>query len=131
MVRSSGNPRSTGISGLTRIIRSRTSSVTVKRPTETKDSLDATTETTSDHSESIWLYEPRESVANEMLGERVEGSLGGLAIADGTVDIEKGDRVTYGGVEYEVDTIVGHPEDGQPGSSANTDFWIMSFVRRQ
>lgn len=131
MVRSSGLPRQKGIGGITRIVRARTSSVTVSRPTESSGTLDEKTTTTSGHPEDMWLFEPRETVANELVGERVEGGLGGLVVADGTVDIQKDDRVTHGGVTYEVDTIVGHPEDGDPGSSPDTDFWVVSFVRRQ
>jgi len=126
MTRSSGLPRQRGVGGLTRIIRARTRSVTVSRVTETTGSLDETTTTTTDHTEDIWLFEPRESVAEELTGERLNGGLGGLTVADGTVDIELDDRITYGGVEYEVDTIVGHPDDTQSDAA----FWMVSFTRR-
>jgi hypothetical protein len=118
---------------MTRVVRARTRAVTVSRVTETQGTLDETTTTTTDHTESLWLFEPRESVAAEVAGERLNGSLGGLAVADGTVDIEHNDRVTHGGVEYEVDTIVGHPEDDASDGTASpdTDFWIIDFVRRQ
>ena len=130
---SSGVPRQRGLDGITRIIRARTRSVTVNRVTETKGSLDETQTTTDGHTESVWLFEPRENVAQEIAGERLEGSLGGLTVADGTVDIQHNDRITHGGVEYEVDTVVGHPEDGDADgtSSPDTDFWIVNFVRRQ
>lgn len=133
MARSTGIPRDKGLAGMTRIVRARTRAVTVSRVTETQGTLDETTTTTDDHTESLWLFEPRESVAEEVAGERVNGSLGGLAVADGTVDIEHNDRVTHGGVEYEVDTIVGHPEDDSADGavSSDTDFWIIDFVRRQ
>jgi len=131
MTRSSGLPRSRAIVGHTRVIRSRTQPVTVERVTETTGSLDEITTTTTGHTESLWLYEPRESVADEIAGERLDGGLGGLAIADGNVDIEHGDQVTYGGVVYEVDTIVGHPVDGETGNSPDTKFWVLNFQRRQ
>lgn len=133
MARSTGLPRRKGLAGMTRVIRSRTRSVTFSRVTEQKGSLDQTTTTESEYTEDVWLFEPRENVAQELAGERIQGSLGGLVVADDAVDIEKDDRVVHGGVEYEVDTIVGHPEDdaadGTP--SPDTDFWIISFVRRQ
>jgi hypothetical protein len=118
---------------MTRIIGARTSSVTVSRPTTSKGSLDETTTTTNDHTEDLWLFEPNETIAEEVAGERVEGSLGALAISDGTVDLQVDDRVTHGGVEYEVNTVVGHPEDDDPDGTASpdTDFWMASFVRRQ
>lgn len=133
MVRSTGLPNTPGIAGLTRVIRARTRSVTLSRVSETKGSLDQVETTTSDHTEQIWLYEPRENVAEEIAGERLEGGLGGLVVADDTVDVQKDDRIQHGGVEYEVDTVVGHPEDGAADGtqSPETDFWMISFTRRQ
>lgn len=131
MARSTGISRDTGVSGITRIVRTRTRAITVTRVSTSKGSLDETTETTSEHSESVWLFEPRESSAEELAGERINGALGGLVIADGSVDLQRDDRVTYGGVEYEIDTIIGQPVDGEPGNSPDTDYWVVSFVRRQ
>lgn len=133
MVRSTGLPRRKGLAGITRIVRSRASPVTVSRVTASKGSLDETSTSTADHTEDLWLFEPRESVAEELVGERVNGGLGGLAVADGTVDLERDDRITHGGVEYELDTVVGHPEDDDSDGTASpeTDFWLATFVRRQ
>lgn len=119
--------------GLTRIIRARTSATTVSRVSTSKGSLDESNTSTDDHTEDLWLFEPRESVAEELVGERINGALGGLAVADGTVDLQKNDRIVHGGVEYELDTVVGHPEDGEPDGtdSDDTDFWLATFVRRQ
>lgn len=132
MSRSTGLPRRRGLAGITRVIRSRTRSVTITRVTQEKGSLDQTTETESDHIENVWLFEPRESVASEIAGDRLTGSLGGLTLADGTVNVQHGDRITHGGVEYDVDTVVGHPDDGAADGtdSPDTDFWIIDFVRR-
>jgi hypothetical protein len=132
MARSSGFTRRTGIAGITKVIRARTSATTVTRVTQSTGSLDEQTETTSDHQEDIWLFEPRESVAEEVAGERINGSLGGLAVAD-TLDVQHNDRITHGGVDYEVDTVVGHPEDDDADgtTSPDTDFWIIDMVRRQ
>jgi hypothetical protein len=118
---------------MTRIIRTRSNSTTVSRPTTQKNSLDGTTETLSDHTEDMWLFEPREQVANEVVGERITGSLGALVVADSTVDVQKDDRVTHGGVEYEVDTVIGHPTDEAADGTASdgTDFFIVNFERRQ
>lgn len=81
----------------------------------------------------MWLFDPRESVADEIAGERVNGSLGALTTATSDVDVAKNDRVTHGGVEYEVDTVVGHPEDANADGTASpeADFFIISLVRRQ
>jgi len=133
-MRSTGIPRSKGLIGIRRIIGSRTRSVTVKRPSTSTGSLGETdTDSTDDHTEHIWLYEPNESISSEITGERLDGSLGGLVVADGGVDVQHNDRVVHGGVEYEVDTIVGHPEDAEPDGteSPTTDFWHITFNRRQ
>lgn len=131
MTRSTGLPRSPGVAGITRVIRARVSTQMVTRPTNSTGSLDESSESTTDHREDMWLFRPNESVAEEIAGDRIGGSLGGFCIADGTVDIQHRDRVTYGGVEYEIDTIEGHPEDGEPGNAPDTSFWIVSFDRRQ
>lgn len=125
MKRSSGIPRGRGIRGITRIIGARATAKTVDRPTESTDSLDSTTETTDDHTERVWLFNPDENSVNTMAGDRITGDLGGLIVADGTVDVTNGDRITHGGVEYEVDTVEGRPDDEQ------TDYWSISFIRRQ
>jgi len=118
---------------MTRIIRSRSRSITVSRPTTTQNSLDTTEETLNEHSEQMWLFQPREGVGQELAGERVTGSLGGLTVAEDDVDIQHNDRITHGGVEYEVDTIVGHPEDAPADGTPSelTDFFLVDFVRRQ
>jgi hypothetical protein len=133
MARSSGIPRSHGLIGIRRIIGARTRSVTVSRPTETTGSLGETETTTTDHTENIWLFEPNESVASEITGERIEGTLGGLTVADGSTDLQHSDRIVHGGVEYEIDTIVGHPDDDEPDGtvSSNAKFWYITFTRRQ
>jgi hypothetical protein len=133
MTLSSGIPRRRGLGGISRIIRSRQRRVTVQRPTETQGSLDETQTDTNEHTESLWLFEPRENVGKELAGKQVDGSLGGLAAADGSVDVALNDRIVYGGVKYEVDTVVGHPDDADADGtpSPDTDFWVISFVRRQ
>lgn len=129
-----------GLAGLTRVIAARTYSVTFERVTESKGSLDEVQTTTSEFTEDVWLFEERESVSEELAGERLTGSLGGLAVADGTVDIQHNDRITYGGVEYEVDTVMPRPNGDSWGdgtwsedewSGIEIDFWLVSFTRRQ
>jgi hypothetical protein len=125
-------PTATPLSGITRIIRSRARSVTVERPTQTTNSLDTTDETLAEHTAQLWLFQPTENVSQELVGERVEGSLGALGVAD-SLDLEKDDRITHGGVEYEVDTIVGHPDDADADGTTQggTNFFVVSLVRRQ
>ena len=133
MARSSSLPTAKPLSGITRVIRSRTRSITVDRPTKTTNEFDEQTETISEITQDIWLFQPRENVGQEFAGERISGSLGGLVVADDTADIGHNDRLTHGGVEYEVDTVVGHPEDDDADGTAspNTDFFVVEFTRRQ
>lgn len=133
MARSNGIPRQRGLGVITRIIRARARAVSVTRVETSTGSLDEVTETTTDHTESLWLFDASERVADEVAGERIEGNLGALAVADGTVDIQHTDRIVHGGVEYEVDTVVGHPEDDDADASPSpeTDFWLVDMVRRQ
>lgn len=129
---SSGIPRRRAIGGITRVIGTRAAPTTITRVSTTTGSLDETVETTDEHTESIWVFSPRENVADEITGEHLDGGLGGLIVADGTVDIQHNDRLTHGGVSYEVDTVVGHPNDGEADGtqSDGVDFWMVRFVRR-
>lgn len=133
MARSSGIPTRRPIGGITRIIRSRSRSVTVSRPSHETNELDDTVETLTDHIEQMWLFEPREQAASEIAGERINGSLGALVVAERAVDIRHGDRITHGGVEYEVDTVVGHPDDDEADGSVSegVDFFVVDLVRWQ
>lgn len=125
-------PTSRPLGGITRIIRARSRSVTVNRPTTTTNSVGTNEETLTEHTESMWLFQPTESVSQELTGEQINGGLGALVVS-GTPDIAKDDRITYGGVEYEVDTVVGHPQDGDADGAASdgVDFFVVDFVRRQ
>lgn len=129
---STGLPRRHGLAGLTRVIGARTTAVSVTRPTTSTGDLDQTQESLSGHTESMWLFEPFESIAQEITGERLSGALGGLLVADGTVDLQTNDRIAHGGVEYEIDTIVGHPDDDDTDGtdSPDTNFWLVNFTRR-
>lgn len=130
---SSGLPTGRGISHITQIIRQRTSATTVTRATKTRNDLDGTDETTSEHTEDMWLFAPNESTPTEITGYEVNGSLGGLLVADGGEDLAIEDRIVHGGVEYEVDSVVGHPNDESPDGSSDypdVDFWVIDFTRR-
>lgn len=130
--------RSTGIStrqsrhAMSRLIRQRAQSVTINRPVRMTNALDDTDETIDEHTESMWLFDARESIADEIGGDRINGGLGGLVVAGRAVDLDKDDRITHGGVEYEIDTIVGQPVDDDPDGtcSPETTFYIVNFVRR-
>jgi len=127
MVRSTGFSRSRALGGITRIIGARATAKTFTNPTKTKGSLDQTSETTSEYSLDVWLFDPEENVVGVDAGERVTGDLGGLIVDDGTNSepVDKDDRIVHGGVEYEADTVIGVPDD------ENVNYWTVSFIRRQ
>lgn len=125
MVRSSGIPRGRALAGITKIISARASATSVKRPTEEVGSLGETKETTEEHVEDLWLFDPDENRVQAATGERLTGDLAGLTLADGRTNIEHGDVIVHGGVEYEVDTVVGMPDDENP------DYWAVALLRRQ
>ena len=128
---SSGLPNRKGLHGLTRVIRARQTPTTITRVTQTRNELDDLVEDESEHTEDMWVFEPIEAPSNEVLGERLNGDLSALSIADG-VNVERGDRIAHGGISYEIDTIVGHPTDDKTDGteSPDTDFWIIGLTRR-
>lgn len=130
MSRAGGVPRDRALGAITSIIGTRTQTVTLARPTESVGSMGETTTTTSDHQEDIWLFDPQETVVEVPTGETQGGSIMGLAL-DG-VDIQHNDRVTHGGVEYEVDTVVGRPRDADADGTTHTDvsYFTITFTRR-
>lgn len=133
MVRSSGTPRRRALGHMSRIIRSRAEPVTFARPTESKNALDDTTTSLTEHTESVWFFDPDEGVGTVDTGERVNGAIAALTVADDSVNIQLNDRVTHGGVEYEVDTVIGQPVDADADGTASpeTSFFIIDMVRRQ
>lgn len=130
MARSSGIPRSVGVHGITRIIGARTSATTINRPTESLNDLGETETTTSDHTEDLWLFEPQEAATEIPAGEHVTGQLAALGL-DG-IDVQREDRITHGGAEYEVDTVIGQPEDNDADGTTHTDtaYFVVNLVRR-
>ena len=130
-MRASGISRTSSLRMMVRIVRSRSSAVVFTTPTTSTNEFDETVETTTEHTENVWLFQPEERVSDEITGERINGSLGGLVVADDTVEISKDDRITYGGVEYEVDTVVGYPNDAAAdGTPSEATFFQIDFTRR-
>jgi hypothetical protein len=115
-----------------RIVTSRASSTTFTRPTVGTGSLGETTETTSQYTEQAWLYNPRERTTQADAGERILGDMRALVVADSDYDpdtdeppVQKDDRTTHGGIEYEVLTVTAHPDEQDP------DLWMVELERRQ
>lgn len=130
MARSSGTPRGRGLGAITKVMRGRLQATTISRPSETLGDLDQTETTTSTHQEDLWVFDPMKSVGETVAGERLTGDLAALGL-DG-IDVAKDDRITHGGVEYEVDTVTGYPSDADADGTThgNTRYFTISLVRR-
>lgn len=122
---STGLPRQKGLAAMQHVVGSRTTAKTVSRHTETVNALDEVETTTTDHTEQLWLFDPNDTVAEEITGERIGGQLGGLAVADGTVDLQPRDTLDHGGLTYEVDTVVGEPNEDDPS------MWRIELTEQQ
>lgn len=134
MTRSTGLNTNPLVGAITKVIAARSRTYQVRRPTEHVGSLDEVTDTTTEHPEYIYLFESSEQVSDEITGARVDGDLGGLVVADGAVDIQYGDYVDYGGITYQVETVVGMPDDSDMDAtvdSERTRYWNLGLVRTQ
>lgn len=127
MVRSSGIPRRKLLSGIVNVTAARATSTVITRPSTSKGSLDETVETTTEHTEQLWVFDPNETSVGTLGGERQVGDLEALGVEPdtGSLNVQNGDRITHGGVEYEVETVVGAPDDENP------ELQRITLVRRQ
>lgn len=125
-----GVPRGRALGAIRNIIEGHQEQVTVTSVTTSKGALDQETETTTTRTERLWLFDPRKSVQEVAGGERVQGDLSALG-KDG-IQVEKGERLTHGGVEYEVDTVTGFPEDESADGTThdNVEYFRIELVRR-
>lgn len=132
MARSNGISRDLHFSRMRSVVGARATTTTFTRPTVSTGTLDETTETTTEFTEQVWVYNPRERTTQADAGERILGDMRGLQVADTSYDpatddppIQKDDRITHGGIDYEVLTVVGLPDEQNP------DLWMIEFERRQ
>lgn len=128
--RAGGAPLGRAVTTIAGIIDARATSVVLTRPSKSTGSLDETKEQTNDHTEQMWLVSPDESISQDPAGERISGDLRALTL-DGA-DVQKDDRLTYGGVEYEVDTIVGRPDDANSDGTTHNgvEYFDITLMRR-
>lgn len=92
-------PTSKGHRALRMIVRKRAETFTITRPTEGSGAMGGTS-SESTHEADVFVFAPSETSADTQYGDRYTGALGGLALP--TEDVEKGDRLTYQNVPYEV-----------------------------
>lgn len=109
MVRSNGVPRVSGLRHIRKIVQSRETAVTVTSVDYSTNELDESIETKNEHTEQLWLYEGTSRLTQELVGERPVGTLSGIATTP--IDIQKDDRITYNGTEYDVQEIRKAPDD--------------------
>ncbi len=127
--RSGGVPTDRGVTAISSVISQRVRPIVIKRPTTETGPLDETTETLSEHTESLWPVSPSERIEITDTGDRLQGDLRALAL-DG-IDVQTNDRITYGGVEYEVNSVIGQPEDAQADGTDHdaVEYFDISLVR--
>lgn len=92
-------PTSSGERFMRSTISSRFETYTVERPSKTTGPMGGS-ETTTDRSVDIWVFDPMEMRDDTEYGDRLRGNLGGLT--DPSADIQVNDRITHEGDTYEV-----------------------------
>lgn len=127
--RAGGAPRQRLTRSITSIIEQRHRYVTIDRPTKTTGDLDQVEETLEDHTEQLWFHSTRRFVDQTDVGERIEADVFALGL-DG-IDVQHGDRCTYGGVEYTVDQVVGRPHDASADGTDHDDtqYFVIALTR--
>lgn len=95
-----------------RRLNARSSAYTVTRVTETVNDVGEIVESESTHTVNLWCYSPRNVTSQLISGEHTSGDLQGLVKP--SEDITFDDRLTHGGVEYEVDDVTVFPDETQP-----------------
>ena len=112
------------------VIRERLMEVEVQRVERGLNERGGETQTTTTHTQHIWLYRPDEANIQNEFGMQLNGDLSGLAIPTQydpptDFDVEHGDRIEHGGITYEVEAIRTYPDPRDP------DIIGIQFDRRQ
>lgn len=105
-------PRSRAHRTLRTVIRKRSSSYDLTRPTITSTGRfgeSADEKTTTIPNVSMWLHEPNEINVDVDGGDRIDGDLNGLALP--SADVEVNDIVSHGVDTYEVQRIMHLPDN--------------------
>lgn len=105
-------PRGGGYKALKRVVRMRSSTYDLARPTIDSGGGrfgESSESTTTVAGVSMWLHDPEEIDQDTEYGDRLGGDLQGLAHP--SADIQVDDRLTHGGDEYEVSRIMHLPDN--------------------
>lgn len=109
-------PTTNGQKALRMVVRQRQSQYEVTRPgpPSAKSAMgeELPDQNTTAHTENLWLFMPRDSPVDTQYGDRLEGSLQGLAMP--SADIERSDVVTFQGIDYEVEDAIPLPDENNP-----------------
>lgn len=93
-------PNRHGRQALRSVIRLHLESYTIERPDDNIGALGESRSTVSTHLADLWLFRATEIPLDTDFGERLTGSLNGLALTG--EDIQVGDRLTWNGDKYRV-----------------------------
>lgn len=86
------------------VVRRRVEAYSITRPAGNIGALGESRSTTTTHNADLWLFRASEVPLETDFGERLTGSLGGLALP-GT-DVQEGDLLTWNGDRYRVAEVV-------------------------
>lgn len=111
-------PTSGGHDTIRSIVIAKSDPFDLERPSDGTGARGGTTATTTITDVDIWLSSPNEIATDTEYGERLTGSLAGLSLP--TADVREGDRITYQGIEYEVEeTITSDSDTGETTMAIN------------
>lgn len=102
-------PTSRAEDTIRQIVRLNATAYTITRTDTTKGRFGDATPTESTHSADLWLFRPNEVNIDTEFGDRLTGSLGGMALP--SENLQVGDQLTYQSKEYVVAEIVHLPEE--------------------
>lgn len=114
-------PTSRAEETIRQVVRLNSTSYTITRPGEEKGRFGESTPSTSTHTADAWLFSPSETNIDTEFGDRLTGSLAGMALP--TENIVVGDRVTFQSTEYKVVEVIHLPEE-----NPNVELVIKQFT---
>lgn len=116
-------PRRGGNNGLRRVIRHRSTTFSLQRPSHSAGRFgDESSTTTTISGVDLWLHPPRTMMQNTEFGDRRPADA--VALGLDTADVQVNDRLTDGGTVYEVDDVEYLPNESE------AEFIRVTFTAR-
>jgi hypothetical protein len=115
------NPRPN--KAFSRILRHRVTPHNILRPSTSVDSVGEVTETTSQHEENVYVYQPNKG--NSIVSEGKIEDIDMNGICEPNAQIQEGDIIEHGPAKYEVETKVGRPNE------QDTEYYVLGLSNVQ